>query len=117
MSPRSEAWLSYGDRVWTLPEALLSKNLYFKSGTRTPEELSLRNLANWAYRDNLEEMALIDAYEKDFLPIPEKIELLHEAIWKRKSGSESKTFSAVDQRAVLLWQVHRLLCLRRKSML
>lgn len=91
-SPQSEGWRSWGDRVWTLPEALLSLSLLCKVGTRRIEEVNLRRVANYAYANRDEEMMLVEGYSgKDPLPLTEKVALLRTAIWKRSSGPDMKT--------------------------
>ena len=89
--PLSDGWMRYGDRIWTLPEALLSPSLIYKVGTRFFKPINLRRLANVAYRDRVEEMMLVDGFSgKESMPLTEKIELLRKAIWKRSSGPDKK---------------------------
>ena len=98
--PLSHGWLRWGDRVWTLPEALLSHELLYKAGSRPIKKVSLRRLANLAYKDRHEEMKLIDGYSgKEPLSLPDRVKLLYEAIWKRSSGLENTTIlSSGDSR-------------------
>lgn len=93
-SVQSEGWLSWGDRVWTLPEALLSLTLLCKIDSRRIEEVNLRRVANLSYRYSGEEMLLVDGYGgKDPLPLTEKVGLLCRALWKRSSGPDMKTLA------------------------
>ena len=89
--PLANGWQSWGNRIWTLPEALLSQELIYKVGTRFIKGITLRRVANMAYKDRYEEMMLIEGYSgKDPLSLVERIELLRKAIWKRSSGVDKK---------------------------
>lgn len=87
--PRSDGWLSWGSRMWIFPEALLSRKLYCKVGERKLKEMDLRAVANHAYGDNDDESRLISVYAtnaKDFLAIPERVEMLCRSIRRRAIG-------------------------------
>ena len=91
---RSEGWLSWGSRKWTLPEALLSKTFVCKVGKREPVDMDLRGVANHAYCDGDYEDKLISLYTthgKDFLEASDRVELLCKAIRSRYSGPDSLT--------------------------
>lgn len=89
--PLSDGWRRWGDRIWTLPEALLSQELIYKVGSRPLKKTSLRMLANLAYKDRQEEMIIIDGYSgKEPLSLKERLTLLRRAIWKRSSGPDKK---------------------------
>ena len=82
----TDAWLLYGQRLWTFPEALLSRELRFKfrDGEVTP--ITLHRLANLAYAGFAEESAIINAYgSKDPLERLERLSLLKSALWRRTS--------------------------------
>lgn len=88
---RSEGWLSWGSRKWTLPEALLSETFVCKVGTRLPVKMNLREVANHAYHDNEGENTLVTLYTthgKDFLETTDRVELLCNAIKSRSSGPD-----------------------------
>ncbi|KAG0695976.1 hypothetical protein DFH29DRAFT_879675 [Suillus ampliporus] len=78
-------WRGWGERVWTMPEALLSPHLCYKFRDReevTP--LSLFELANLAYTNYDKEHAIINAYSgKDPLERLERLALLKSAIFRR----------------------------------
>ncbi|KAG2158527.1 uncharacterized protein EDB93DRAFT_1237905 [Suillus bovinus] len=78
-----------GERVWTMPEALLSSGLCYKFRDReavTP--LSLFELANLAYTDYDIEQAIVNAYSgKDPLERLEHLTLLKSAIWRRGTAA------------------------------
>jgi hypothetical protein len=81
------AWWSWGSRVWTFPEALLSQNLYYKIGGSNVTQINLRQLANVAFEDRKEAQILINMYAgKDSITSLELMLKLKEAIWKRNSG-------------------------------
>ncbi|KAH7885199.1 hypothetical protein F5I97DRAFT_1956269 [Phlebopus sp. FC_14] len=84
-----ESWKSWGGRVWTLPEALLSSHLRYKIGFNGPvTPISLHELANKAYERYDEETAIINAYSgKDPLERLERLTLLKSAIWRRGSAA------------------------------
>ncbi|KAH0831057.1 hypothetical protein J3R83DRAFT_13580 [Lanmaoa asiatica] len=81
-----QAWIAYGERLWTFPEALLSRELRFKfrDGKVTP--ITLHQLANRAYPHFAEESAIINSYGlRDPLERLERLSLLKSALWGRKS--------------------------------
>ncbi|KAG2151231.1 uncharacterized protein EDB93DRAFT_1083385 [Suillus bovinus] len=85
----NECWRSWGQRVWTMPEALLGPHLRYKFRDReavTP--LSLFELANLAYTRYDVEQAIINAYSgKDPLERLERLTLLKSAIWQRATAA------------------------------
>jgi hypothetical protein len=85
----NECWRGWGERVWTMPEALLSPRLCYKFRDRevvTP--LSLFELANLAYTNYDVEQAIINAYSgKDPLERLERLTLLKSAIWRRGTAA------------------------------
>lgn len=90
--PHSPGWISWGDRLWTLPEALLSgysgNKLFYRAGRRKAKPITLREIANHAYKDGDREMALINAYGGEPVIGPDVMfESLVKAIWNRSSGS------------------------------
>lgn len=81
-------WESWGGRVWTFPEALLSSQLAYKFGSEGIQSISLRQIGAIAFPPGQEEMRLIDGFSgKDPLERIEKLTLLKNAIWRRSSGS------------------------------
>ncbi|KAG2136117.1 uncharacterized protein EDB93DRAFT_1169978 [Suillus bovinus] len=81
-----KCWSSWGGRIWTFPEALLSSRLCYKFRDREEiNSLSLFQLANLAYSDSEDEQAVINAYGngKDPLERLERLALLKKAIWRR----------------------------------
>lgn len=81
-----EAWEGYGERLWTLPEALLSRQLRYKfrDGKVTP--ITLHQLASRAYARLAEESAIINSYAlRDPLERLERLYMLKSALWRRKS--------------------------------
>ncbi|KAF8553258.1 hypothetical protein OG21DRAFT_1414595, partial [Imleria badia] len=79
-------WLTYAQRLWTFPEALLSRELRFKfrDGKVTP--ITLHQLANRAYPGFAEESILINAYGlRDPLERLTRLSLLKSALWRRTS--------------------------------
>jgi hypothetical protein len=87
----NECWKNWGQRLWTMPEALLSSRLCYKFRDRdvvTP--LSLFELANLAYTRYDTEQAIINAYSgKDPLERLERLTLLKSAIWRRASSAHA----------------------------
>ncbi|KAF8439963.1 hypothetical protein L210DRAFT_3504333 [Boletus edulis BED1] len=82
------AWLAYGERLWTFPEALLSRELRFKFKWGEVTPITLHQLANRAYAGFAEESAVVNAYGlRDPLERLERLSLLRSALWRRKSGS------------------------------
>ncbi|KAG1811707.1 hypothetical protein EV424DRAFT_1327398 [Suillus variegatus] len=91
-SGEDECWRSWGGRVWTLPEVLLSTRLCYKFRDREEvEPLSLFQLANLAYTNAEDEQAIINAYGngKDPLERLERLALLKKAIWRRDMRNSS----------------------------
>ncbi|KAG2052983.1 hypothetical protein BDR06DRAFT_997324 [Suillus hirtellus] len=89
-SGENECWMSWGGRVWTFPEALLSSRLCYKFRDREEvESLSLFQLANLAHTNSEDEQAIINAYAggKDPLERLERLTLLKSAIWRRAMAS------------------------------
>ncbi|KAG0699303.1 hypothetical protein DFH29DRAFT_854975 [Suillus ampliporus] len=88
-SGENECWRGWGERVWTMPEALLSPHLCYKFRDReevTP--LSLLELANLAYTNYDKEHAIINAYSgKDPLERLERLTLLKSAIFRRTTAA------------------------------
>ncbi|KAG2125480.1 hypothetical protein DEU56DRAFT_824716 [Suillus clintonianus] len=85
----NECWRGWGERVWTMPEALLSSRLCYKFRDReevTP--MSLFELANLAYTNYDIEQAIINAYSgKDPLERLERLTKLKSAIWRRGTAA------------------------------
>ncbi|KAF8439967.1 hypothetical protein L210DRAFT_2192850 [Boletus edulis BED1] len=82
------AWLAYGERLWTFPEALLSRELRFKFRGEEVTPITLHQLANRAYAGFAEESAVINAYGlRDSLERLERLSLLRSALWRRTSGN------------------------------
>ena len=90
-------WRNWGGRVWTMPEALLSKALLYKVGSDPVQSIELRQVANIAYTALDEEMAIINGFSsgKDPLQRIERLAMLKKAIWRRKNTSDSDGMSAV----------------------
>jgi hypothetical protein len=86
-----DGWTSWGDRVWTMPEALLSKALLYKVGSGPVQSIELRQVANIAYTALDEEMAIINGFSsgKDPLQRIERLAMLKKAIWRRTSTSDA----------------------------
>ncbi|KIM52320.1 hypothetical protein SCLCIDRAFT_1164341 [Scleroderma citrinum Foug A] len=85
-----QSWKSWGGRVWTFPEALLSRELRYRIGIDGPVlPITLHELANKAYEHHSEEAAIIHAYSsgKDPLERLERLTLLKSAIWRRGSAA------------------------------
>ena len=84
----ASGWKSWGERVWTFPEALLSSELAYKFGSEPVRSISLREVGNIAYGPDQEEMRLINGFSgKDPLERIERLALLKNAIWRRSSAS------------------------------
>ncbi|KAG2130259.1 hypothetical protein DEU56DRAFT_890245 [Suillus clintonianus] len=88
-SGEDECWKSWGQRVWTFPEALLSSRLCYKFRDREEvNPLSLFQLANLAYAHSDDEQAIVNAYGgKDPLERLERLTLLKQAIWRRGTSA------------------------------
>lgn len=87
-----ESWKSWGGRVWTFPEAFLSRELRYRIGLDGPViPITLHQLANKAYEYYSEETAIINAYDgKDRLDRLEHLTRLKAAIWRRGSAALPK---------------------------
>jgi hypothetical protein len=92
-SGANESWYGWGERVWTLPELLLSKNLYvqdnFESESTTPRQMDLRQIANMAFREDDRVLMdeVIDHYSgKDIMDRLERLSKLKDAIWRRQKS-------------------------------
>ncbi|KIJ18328.1 hypothetical protein PAXINDRAFT_154147 [Paxillus involutus ATCC 200175] len=84
------AWKEYGERLWTLPEVLLSREVRFKMGGGDVTLLILHQLANRAYANYHEESAIVNAYGlRDPLERLERLLMLKSALWRRKSGDST----------------------------
>ncbi|KAG1855323.1 hypothetical protein DFJ58DRAFT_702871 [Suillus subalutaceus] len=96
----NKCWRGWGERMWTMPEALLSRHLCYKFRDReavTP--LSLLQLANLAYTSYDVEQAIINAYSgKDPLERLERLTLLKSAIWRRGAANLSPGVSSPPPR-------------------
>ncbi|KIJ16520.1 hypothetical protein PAXINDRAFT_168605 [Paxillus involutus ATCC 200175] len=99
-----KSWRSWGGRVWTLPEALLSSKLRYKIGFADSPviPLTLHDLANKAYERYDEETAIINAYSgRDPLERLERLTLLKAAIWRRHSAALPQTPAQQPQNATI----------------
>ncbi|KAG2039034.1 hypothetical protein BDR03DRAFT_981075 [Suillus americanus] len=87
------AWPTWGGRVWTLPEALLSRELRYLAGNNPVTPISLIQIASLAYSNHDEESHIINSYAlgKDPLERLERNLQLKEAIWRRQSSSSQLT--------------------------
>ncbi|KAG1852156.1 hypothetical protein DFJ58DRAFT_417384 [Suillus subalutaceus] len=87
------AWPAWGARVWTLPEALLSRELRYLAGNNAVTPISLIQIASLAYSHHDEESHIINSYAlgKDPLERLERNLQLKEAIWRRQSSSSQLT--------------------------
>ncbi|KIK92279.1 hypothetical protein PAXRUDRAFT_584706 [Paxillus rubicundulus Ve08.2h10] len=99
------AWREYGERLWTLPEVLLSREVRFKMRDGDVTPLTLHQLANRAYANYHEESAIVNAYGlRDPLERLERLLMLKSALWRRKSGDskppqESRRVSRTNQQS------------------
>ena len=95
-----DGWKSWGGRVWTYPEALLSGSYICKEGPKFVRTIKLSEIHNLAYADSEVEHRLAALYGsggRDFGRFRERIEDLCVAIWTRNSGpgdSPSMVFSS-----------------------
>ncbi|KAI6030839.1 hypothetical protein F5J12DRAFT_311823 [Pisolithus orientalis] len=85
-----EPWRNWSNRVWTLPEILLSKELRYMVG---PEgevtTVTLRELANLAYGPDSKEAAVVNACASmDRLYRLEHLTFLKAVIWRRGTSSQ-----------------------------
>jgi hypothetical protein len=84
-------WVRWGDRLWTLPEALLSRELLCKAGDDAVRPITLRQVANLAYKADPEEMALVEGFSgKDTLHRVERLSMLKNALWRRSSSAHPR---------------------------
>lgn len=107
------AWPAWGGRVWTLPEALLSRELRYKTGNDAVTPISLVHIASLAYSHHDEESQIINSYglRKDPLERLERNLQLKEAIWRRESsaaGQEGR-YRAEKVYALMGFFEHRIL--------
>ncbi|KAG1896216.1 uncharacterized protein F5891DRAFT_1054794 [Suillus fuscotomentosus] len=86
-------WSDWGSRVWTLPEALLSRELRYMAGNNAVTPISLIQIASLAYRHHDKESQIIHSYGlgKDPLERLARNLQLKEAIWRRESFSSQIT--------------------------
>jgi hypothetical protein len=93
-TPERRGWKSWGGRVWTLPEALLSRELLCKVGKNDAQEILLRHVGNQAYDDGDEdELAIIDSYSgKDSLDRLERLTMLKSALWRRATSAQPANY-------------------------
>ncbi|KAG1856790.1 hypothetical protein F4604DRAFT_1685428 [Suillus subluteus] len=87
------AWPAWGARVWTLPEALLSRELRYLAGNSAVTPISLIQIASLAYSHHDEESHIINSYALGKDPL-ERLECnlqLKEAIWRQQSSSSQLT--------------------------
>lgn len=94
VKPMSDGFVSWGMRLWTFPEALLSKTFILQIGLTKMEirDFSLNDIANYAYgsEERLRKLILLySQWGKDFSKNSERIEMLCDAIWSRRSGPDS----------------------------
>ena len=84
-----QSWKRWSDRVWTLPEALLSRELRYRIGVDGPVlPITLYELADKVYEHYSEETTIINAYSgKDPLERLERLTLLKSSIWRRGSAA------------------------------
>jgi hypothetical protein len=84
-------WEMWGTRVWTFPEALLSKRLFYKVAHGQTTSIALRQLTNIAFpaEDRHEAASIIDHYSgNDVLSRLQILSLLKDAIWRRAHRTE-----------------------------
>ncbi|KAG0706219.1 hypothetical protein DFH29DRAFT_188769 [Suillus ampliporus] len=87
------AWAAWGTRIWTLPEALLSRELRYKAGDNAVTPINLFQLAALAYSHYDKESQIINSFAlgKDPLERLDRNLQLKEAIWRRHSSSSQLT--------------------------
>jgi len=83
------AWPAWGGRVWTLPEALLSRELRYKAADNAVTPITLIQIASLAYSHQDEESQIINSFGlgKDPLERLDRNLQLKEAMWRRASSS------------------------------
>ncbi|KAI6030842.1 hypothetical protein F5J12DRAFT_910326 [Pisolithus orientalis] len=84
------AWSNWSDRVWTLPEILLSKELRYMVGPKGPVTMiTLRELAGFAYGHDSEEAAVVNVCAgMDRMFQLEHLTFLKAVIWRRGTSSQ-----------------------------
>lgn len=88
----AQRWKDWGSRMWTFPEACLSRELWYRVGNGPVTRISLQELAKLAFSRPEDEAALINAYDlhKDPLERLARLDHLKKAIWRRHhSGHEA----------------------------
>ncbi|KAG0706209.1 hypothetical protein DFH29DRAFT_825126 [Suillus ampliporus] len=87
------AWPTWGGRIWTLPEGLLSRELRYKAGDNAITPITLTQLASLAYSHHDEESQIINSFGlgKDPLERLDRYLQLKEAIWRRYSSASQLT--------------------------
>ncbi|KAI6147219.1 hypothetical protein BKA82DRAFT_1002023 [Pisolithus tinctorius] len=85
-----EPWRNWSNRVWTLPEILLSKELRYMVVPEGPVTMvTLRELANFAYGHDSKEAAVVNACAgMDRLDRLEHLTFLKTVIWCRGTPSQ-----------------------------
>ncbi|KAI6008665.1 hypothetical protein EDC04DRAFT_2581855 [Pisolithus marmoratus] len=85
-----QGWRSWSNRVWTLPEIMLSRELRYTIGPKGPVTIiTLRELANSAYGHNSGEAAVVTTCGgTDRLYKLEYLTLLMAMIWRRGNSSQ-----------------------------
>ena len=85
-------WKTWGMRCWTLPEALLSRDLVCKVGDGAVFPLALDVVAMKAYTQYAKEFSMIQAYGagKDPFERLERNMMLIAAIWRRHSSASEQ---------------------------
>lgn len=94
----AKEWEAWGNRVWTFPEGLLSKTLYYKIGDCDAIPIQLRQLAHLAFKKDQDQVAVvIDHYSgRDNLSRLEFLSLLKDAIWRRKEKPPPSMSNGTD---------------------
>ena len=88
----AQRWKDWGSRMWTFPEACLSRELWYRVGNGPVTRISLQELAKLAFTRPEDEAALTNAYDlhKDPLERLARLDHLKKAIWRRyHSGHEA----------------------------
>ncbi|KAF8841830.1 hypothetical protein BDN67DRAFT_900582 [Paxillus ammoniavirescens] len=110
------AWKEYGERLWTLPEVLLSREVRFKMGGGKVTPLTLHQLANRAYANYKEESVIVNAYGlRDPLERLERLLMLKSALWRRKSGASTpqggRGVSQTSQQSIARYEAEKVYAL------
>ncbi|OAX34387.1 hypothetical protein K503DRAFT_446230 [Rhizopogon vinicolor AM-OR11-026] len=81
----AKRWKDWGSRMWTFPEACLSRELWYRVGNGPLTRISLQELAKLAFTRPEDEAALVNAYDlhKDPLDRLARLDHLKKAIWRR----------------------------------